>query len=508
MFRHLRHALIPCLSMLNGKGAMRRNNLRHLCALSGPFRAAGGLGPMRRNSLRHLRTLILCLSMGSAAADQASAPAHAEDAALSFNFQDVEVRSALQTVADFTGLNLVAGDTVSGRITLRLEDVPWRQALDLILQAKGLGQRQVGDVLLIAPEAEIAAAEQQRLENERKMEALAPLHTEHIQIGYARAADLWALFDGIGAQEGGAAEQGSALIDERTNAIIVTGTEAQIQAFRRIVAALDVPVRQVLIESRIISVNSNYSQRFGVRWGGGGIVEGDERSVRIGGSLKTLGELQNAVADPTKAGTISSPDDLVVDLGVLNEGASSIGVGLTGDSYLIDLEISALEAEGNAEVMARPKVIMADKSRARIESGVEIPYQEASSSGATSTSFKDAVLALEVMPRITPDDRIIMEINVKHDNVGKIFNGIPSINTNEIQTEVLVNDGQTVVLGGIFQTDRNLATEKTPLLGDLPLLGRLFRRTYERDDKQELLIFITPRILPTGADAGQEGEDA
>lgn len=431
-----------------------------------------------------------------------------EDGRLSLDFQDIEVRAALQIVADFTGLNLVASDAVAGRITLHLEAVHWRQALELILLAKGLDHRQLGDVLLVAPASEIAEAEQRRLENERRLQELAPVRTAHIQVGYARAADLWSLFNAAAEQDAWSADQSSALIDERTNAIIFTGTAEQIEQFRSIVKALDVPARQVLIESRIITVNSNFSQRFGVRWGGGGIDQGGQRALRVGGSLKTLGELQNSLADPTKAGVISSPDDLVVDLGVLNEGASSIGVGLTGDSYLIDLEISALEAEGNAEVMARPKVVMADKSRARIESGVEIPYQEASSSGATSTSFKDAVLALEVMPRITPDDRIIMDINVKQDNVGRIFNGVPSINTNEIQTEVLLNDGETVVLGGIFQTDRNLATEKTPLLGELPLLGRLFRRTFERDDKQELLIFITPRIMPTDSADGQGGEDA
>ena len=248
------------------------------------------------------------------------------------------------------------------------------------------------------------------------------------------------------------------------------------------------------------------SEQFGIRWGGGGIDSGDSRALRFGGSLKTLGDLQNALADPAGVGEISSPDDLVVDLGVLSEGASSLGVGITGNSYLIDLEISALAAEGKAEIMARPKVITADKSRARIESGVEIPYQEASSSGATSTSFKDAVLSLDVTPRITPNSRIILEINVKQDNVGRIFNGVPSINTNEIETEVLIDDGETVVLGGIFQTDRNFATEKTPLLGNLPLLGRLFSRTFERDDKQELLIFITPRILAAGAARGGETE--
>ena len=452
--------------------------------------------------------LMLAAVASQAFAEGPVSPPTNEGEALSLDFQDIEVRAALQIIADFTGLNLVASDAVVGRITLHLEAVPWRQALELILQAKGLDHRQLGSVLLVAPAAEIAAAEQQRLENQQRMQELAPVRTEHIQIGYARAADLWSLFNAAAEQDARAANQSSALIDERTNAIIFTGTAAQIEQFRSIVKALDVPARQVLIESRIITVNSNFSQRFGVRWGGGGIDQGGKRALRLGGSLKTLGELQNSLADPSKASVISSPDDLVVDLGVLNEGASSIGIGLTGDSYLIDLEISALEAEGNAEVMARPKIVMADKSRARIESGVEIPYQEASSSGATSTSFKDAVLALEVMPRITPDDRIIMDINVKQDNVGRIFNGIPSINTNEIQTEVLLSDGETVVLGGIFQTDRNLATEKTPLLGELPLLGRLFRRTYERDDKQELLIFITPRIMPANSADGQDSEDA
>lgn len=438
--------------------------------------------------------------------EAASGDDAADSAPISLNFQDIEVRAALQLIGDFTGLNLVASDAVAGNITVRLHEVPWRRALELILQAKGLDHRQSGNVLLVAPAAEIAAAEEQRLQSQQRAAALAPLQTAHIQVGYARAADLWALFNGAtdaGTEGGGIS---GALIDERTNAIIVTGTEAQIADFRRIVRALDTPARQVLIESRIITVNSDYSQHFGIRWGGGGIEFGDNSAVRIGGSLNTLAELQNALADPAGVGEITSPDSLVVDLGVPGASASSIGVGVTGNNYLIDLEISALASQGKAEVMARPKVITADKTRARIESGVEIPYQEASSSGATSTAFKDAVLALEVTPRITPDDRVIMEINVKQDNVGRIFNGVPSINTNEIETEVLVNDGQTVVLGGIFQTDRNQTSDKTPLLGDLPLLGRLFRRTYKRDDKQELLIFITPRVLPAEAPEGPPPE--
>ncbi|MCY4343708.1 MAG: type IV pilus secretin PilQ, partial [Gammaproteobacteria bacterium] len=444
----------------------------------------------------------LVLLVLTPAAAEPPAPTDAEP--LSLNFQDIDVRAALRVIANAADFNLVASEAVSGQVTLRLKDVPWEQALDLVLQVAGLDQRRLGDVVYVAPAAEIAAAEQLRRRTEQEAAALAPVHTEHIQIGYAKAADIWSLFNDGGPPEGVLSDRGHAMIDERTNAILYTGTAAQIADFRRIVKALDVPVRQVLIESRIITVNNNLSEQFGIRWGGGGIDGGDGRAWRFGGSLKTLGELQNALADPAGVGEISSPEDLVVDLGVLSEGASSLGLGITGNSYLIDLEISALAAEGKAEIMARPKVITADKSRARIESGVEIPYQEASSSGATSTSFKDAVLSLDVTPRITPNNRIILEINVKQDNVGRVFNGVPSINTNEIETEVLIDDGETVVLGGIFQTDRNFATERTPLLGNLPLLGRLFSRTFERDDKQELLIFITPRVLAPDPAAGDE----
>ena len=414
---------------------------------------------------------------------------------LSLNFQDIEVRAALQLIADFTGLNLVASDTVAGRITLQLEQVPWDQALALILKTKGLGQRREGDVLLVAPAEEIAARERLELESRRQVAELSPLASELVQIRHANAADMFALFGG--AEGGGWAlsERGSVIVDERTNAIILTDTPDNIAKFRQVIAQLDVPVRQVLIESRIVSANSNFSEQFGIRWGGGGIRGSGTRVLRYGGSLETLAELQDIVADPAGQGAISTPGNLVVDLGVSRSGASSFGIGLTGDGYLVDLEISALAAEGHAEVVARPKLITADKSPATIESGVEIPYQEASSSGATSTSFKDAVLSLQVTPQITPDDRIVMELDVKQDTVGQVYNGIPSINTNQIRTQILVEDGQTLVLGGIFQTFKNRSTDKTPLLGDMPYLGRLFRRSFERDDKQELLIFITPSIL-------------
>ena len=413
---------------------------------------------------------------------------------LSLNFQDIEVRSVLQLIADFTDLNLVASDTVSGRITLRLKNVPWDQALELILKTKGLDQRQVGNVLLVAPAAEIAAREKLELENQKQISELAPLRTEFVQIRYASASALFNLFSSSGGNgQSVLSERGSVIVDERTNAIILTDTADRLEEFRRVIAQLDVPVRQVLIEARIVTANSTFSEQLGVRWGGGGFKINGDTALKAGGSLETLTELQNILVEGE--GDITSPGNLVVDLGVSQAGASSFGIGVAKDNYLVDLEVSALAADGNAEVVARPKVITADKSPAVIESGVEIPYQEATSSGATSTSFKDAVLSLEVTPQITPDDRIIMQLNVKQDTVGQVFNGVPSINTNEIQTEVLVDNGQTVVLGGIFQTDKNISTTKTPFLGDLPYVGVLFKRTVERDDKQELLIFITPRII-------------
>ncbi len=448
---------------------------------------------------------------------------------LSLNFQDIEVRSVLQLIADFTDLNLVASDTVTGRITLRLKNVPWDQALELILKTKGLDKRQAGNVLLVAPAAEIAAREKLELENQKQISELAPLRTEFLQISYASATELYELFQASG--EGGGAmvsDRGSVIVDERTNSIIITDTADRLEDIRRVIGRLDVAVPQVLIEARIVAANANYSKQLGVTWGGGAMKDNGPQLLRFGGSQTTLSELSQSFAsrrdelvaperppgisdsayanlldnffalDPTGF-EITSPDDLVVDLGVSGQGATSFGIGFTGGGYLLDLELSALQTDGHAEVVARPKVITADKSTAMIESGVEIPYQEATSSGATSTSFKDAVLKLEVTPQITPDNRIIMELNVKQDTVAQLtVGGAPAINTNEVETEVLVDNGQTVVLGGIFQTDKTVSTTKTPFFGDLPYVGRLFRRNTERDDKTELLIFITPRILQDG----------
>lgn len=416
---------------------------------------------------------------------------------LSFNFQDIEVRAALLLIADFAGSNLVASDTVSGNITLRLKHVPWDQALDLILRTKGLGKRVEGNVLLVAPAEELAEREKLELTNRKQISELAPLQTEFIQVRYANASDLFGLLARGGSDASVLSERGSAIVDERTNAVVLTDTEANLAKVRGVIAQLDVPVRQVQIESRIVNANVNFSEQLGVRWGGGAL-EG-MRSPAGGpspspGGQATETESQNTASD----GSGASPGDLVVDLGVSGPGSTRFGIGLVnGVDYLLDLEISALATEGQAEIVARPTLITADKQPAMIQSGVEIPYQEASSSGATSTAFKEAVLSLEVTPRITPDERIIMDLRVNQDSVGQVFNGVPSIDTTAIATRVLVENGQTLVLGGMFRTDRNFSVTRTPLLGDIPYLGRLFRRTIERDDKQELLIFITPRIIDT-----------
>lgn len=411
---------------------------------------------------------------------------------LSFNFQNIEVRAALLLIADFAGSNLVASDTVSGNITLRLKQVPWDQALDLILRTKGLGKRVEGNVLLVAPAEELAEREMLELTNRKQISELAPLQTDFIQVRYANASDLFGLLTRGDSDASVLSDRGSVIVDERTNAVVLTDTEANLAKVRGVIAQLDVPIRQVQIQSRIVNANANFSERLGVRWGGGAVEPMRSSDAVIPGGRETQAESQNFSAN----GSGASPGDFVVDLGVSGQGSTRFGIGLAkGVDYLLDLEISALATEGQAEIVARPTLITADKQPATIQSGVEIPYQEASSSGATSTAFKEAVLSLEVTPRITPDERIIMDLRVNQDSVGQVFNGVPSIDTTAISTRVLVENGQTLVLGGMFRTDRNFSVTRTPLLGDIPYLGRLFRRTIERDDKQELLIFITPRII-------------
>ncbi len=409
---------------------------------------------------------------------------------LSLNFQDIEVRSVLQLIADFTGLNLVASDTVGGSITLRLQNVPWDQALDLILKTKGLDKRQIGNVLLVAPADEIAAREKLELETTKQIAELAPVRLDIIQVNYAKASDVVSL---IQADEELISSRGFVSSDARTNTISVRETAEKLEEIRRLVTTWDVPVRQVSIEARIVRAQTNVAEDIGVRWGGAAYnVDGDD-VVTIGGSLGTLQEARDAAGGGSN--TISFPGALGVDLGVSGEGASSFAIGWGSDDFLVDLELSALESDGRAEVVSQPRVVTADRQTASIKSGEEIPYQKAASSGATSVSFKEAVLSLEVTPQITPDDKIIMDLVVNQDSRGEVTAGIPSINTNEVMTQVLVANGETVVLGGIFQSEVATQTTKTPFLGDIPYLGRLFKRTEHINERSELLIFITPKII-------------
>lgn len=447
---------------------------------------------------------------------------------LSLNFQNIEVRSVLQLIADFTELNLVASDTVSGSITLRLDNVPWDQALDLVLKTKGLDKRQIGNVLMVAPAAEIAERERQELETKRQLQELAPLVTEYIRVRYASAKELFKLFsedDGEGGSgsEGGAtssilSERGSAIVDERTNSIILTDTAEKIEEFRKLVDKIDIPIRQVMIEARIVIANSDFRKELGINWGGIGIQQGGDSITSFGGSNTSLSSNPDTPArffnppftpsDIDGDGVISPgegefedvsttiDDNLMVDLGVDNP-AGSLAMSFIDSNVFLTMEISALQDTGHAEIVSQPKVITGDKQRAHIESGTEIPFQEASSSGATSTSFKEAVLKLDVTPQITPDDQIIMDLKVNQDSVGEISlaSGIPTIDVTELQTQVLVSNGQTVVLGGIFQTNEVNGVTKVPFLGDLPYMGRLFRKDVRSEEKRELLIFITPKIL-------------
>jgi type IV pilus assembly protein PilQ len=415
---------------------------------------------------------------------------------LSINFQNIEIRAVLQLIADFTDLNLVAPDTVAGNITLRLKNVPWDQALEIIMKTKGLDSRLIGNVLMVAPAADLAAREKMEMESAQQLSELAPLRTEFIEVRYANASQIFALFQSSGEAGGVLSSRGSVIVDERTNSIILTETTERINEFREVLEKLDVPVRQVLIEARIVTASSNFSESMGVRWGTLGFGSFDDGSMltQFGGSLETVGEVRNSVGAGQPL-AFASPDHLVIDLGIGAAEATGFAIGIVDQDYLLELELSALETEGSAEVIARPKVITSDKQQASISSGVQIPYQEASSSGAATVSFVQAVLGLDVKPQITPDDRIIMELQVSQDTVGAVFNGVPSINTNNIQTQVLVDNGETIVLGGIFTTQTTRSVTKTPFLGDLPYLGQFFRRNTESDDKQELLIFITPRLI-------------
>ena len=405
---------------------------------------------------------------------------------LSLNFQDIEVRSVLQLIADFTNLNLVASDTVQGGITLRLQNVPWDQALDLVLKTKGLDKRKVGNVLLVAPADEIAARERQELESQKQIADLAPLRRELLQVNYAKAADIAKLFQSVTSAEAKADERGTITVDERTNNIIAYQTQDRLDELRRIVAQLDIPVRQVMIEARIVEANVDYDKSLGVRWGG---------SVQNQGNWNTSGVTNGSSTTIGTPGSTSTNQPFV-DMGAAGN-TSGIGIAFITDNVLLDLELTAMEKTGNGEIVSQPKVVTSDKETAKILKGTEIPYQEASSSGATSVSFKEASLSLEVTPQITPDNRIIMEVKVTKDEPDYLnkVQEVPPIKKNEVNAKVLVNDGETIVIGGVFSNTQSKVVDKVPFLGDVPYLGRLFRRDVVSEKKSELLVFLTPRIM-------------
>jgi len=429
---------------------------------------------------------------------------------LTLNFQDIDTRAVLQLLADVSGRNIVVSDTVQGNVTLRLQSVPWDQALDIVLATKGLGMRENGNVIIIAPADEITARELADLESRKDILELEPLVAEFLQVNYAKAADLANLIKG---SSGGGlvSERGSVSVDERTNTLLVQDTAGKIAAIRTLVATLDIPVRQVLIEARIVIVRDDFARDLGIRWGATVVKEqGSSGLFAVSGNAQGTSDIAESAIDNINAGGGPFPVDIpnlddrfMVNVPIASP-AGSLAIAILSDDFLVDLELSAVQAEGRGEVISSPRVITANQKEANIKQGVEIPYQESSSSGATTTQFKEAVLSLTVTPQITPDDRVIMDLFVTKDSIGEQVSterggSVPSIDTRSIETQVLVNNGQTVVLGGIYETEQGETITKVPFLGDLPGIGAFFRSTRMVSNKSELLIFITPKILKEGS---------
>ena len=407
---------------------------------------------------------------------------------LSLNFQDIEVRAVLQLIADFTDLNLVASDTVGGNVTLRLQNVPWDQALDIVLKAKGLDKRLEGNVLTVAPAEEIAARERQQLENDKQIRELAPVYTDLIQINYADASEIADVLSG-GNDESLLTERGSVQVVARTNSLLIKDTQNKLDELRALIEQLDIPVRQVMIEARIVTLTSNAAKNLGVKWSGSTVLDGVDRRIGIGGQGFTASSGDDGL-------TLNGRDNVFTDLNVQGDNSSAISVGFASNGTILNLELSALLSDGGGEVISQPKLITADKTTASIRSGKEVPYEEKTSSGATSVAFKDAVLALEVTPQITPDGRVVMTIKINNDDTAVDSQTNASIiTTNEIVTQVRVDDGETIVLGGVYKQNKSKNIAKVPILGDVPYIGRLFRKTTESNVKEELLVFITPRII-------------
>ena len=442
---------------------------------------------------------------------------------ISLDFQDIEVRRVLQLLADFTGINMVAADTVQGNITLRLKDVPWDQALDIVLKTKNLDKRRNGNVIWIAPVSELIKAEEEEAKAIAQSVKLAPLQTEYIQLSYAKAADIEKLItqgknSGSGNSSSGSnnnadplgdsvgsllSPRGTVSTDPRTNTLIINDTSQKIDQIRKMVDLLDVSVKQVMIEARIVSASTDFSKEMGVKWGVLSQGVTNNRNLLVGGSDTTLWNLREPEKDSELGGykyTIERPDNLNVDLGAVTPGASRIAFGLISLSdFMLDLELSAVQADGYGEVISTPKVMTADKQSAKIEAGTQIPYASSSGAGATAvpkTEFINATLSLDVTPSITPEGKVMMKLNITKDSPGPATpTGQLTINKNAIDTNVLVDNGETVVLGGIFEETSNNSQTKVPFLGDIPYLGKLFRRDSKSENKRELLIFVTPRIV-------------
>ncbi|WP_298872096.1 type IV pilus secretin PilQ [uncultured Psychrobacter sp.] len=440
--------------------------------------------------------------------------------ALSMEFQDVEIRSVLDILAQFTDMNIVASDSVAGNITLRLINVPWDQALDIILKSKNLGKRENGNVILVVPSTELAEQEARELEAQQAVESYAPLRTEYIRLSYAKAADVLTLISQGSGSSGGSgtgntnstdnntllSNRGTVTVDERTNTLIIKDVAESIENIYKLIGKIDIPVRQVMIEARIVSATDSFSKEIGVRWGILSNGAANNRNLLVGGSNQTLWDLKDFDVETTTVNgqtvsypkyDISRPDNLNVDLGVANP-AGSIAFGLLSMSdVMLDLELSALQADNRGEVISTPKILTADKQTAKVSSGTQIPYQEASASGATTTSFKEAALSLEATPNITPDGKIGLQLVITN-GTPTIINNQVAIAEDSISTNVIVEDGQTIVLGGVFKNRSSNGVDKVPFLGDLPYIGRAFRRDVRNNSKEELLIFVTPKLINDG----------
>jgi type IV pilus assembly protein PilQ len=440
---------------------------------------------------------------------------------MTLNFQDIDVRSVLQLLADTSGQNIVVSDSVTGNLTLRLQNVPWDQALDIVLRTKGLDKRRQDNVIIIGPTAELASREKAELAARKEVQELAPVRTEFMQVNYAKVSDLAKLIrpTGAGAAGGGAggrnsmlSQRGSLSIDERTNTLLVQDTSENLADIRRLVQTLDVPVKQVLIEARIVIVSDTFERDLGARFGVTNYQKSGNNGLLsvtgngAGVNTMTQSAITNLAGIPSVVTPVTTPildNRYQVNLPAAHANGS-IGIGLLTGNTIVDLELTAAQNEGKSETISSPRVITANQKQATIMQGVEIPYQESASSGATTTQFKNAVLSLKVTPLITPDNRVILDLDVSDDSVGQQVTSatggtVPSIDTREIITQVLVNDGQTVVLGGILDTTKSKSANKVPFLGDIPVLGNLFKSTTNINNKTELLIFITPKILREGS---------